>query len=150
MLSSGFAKLIKLFSSVSFEHVPRSDNKRAEALPTLASKVDIREDVAEVKVIKNTLRAAAMKFIPPQTIDKGDWRRSVMQNLLQASSTTSVKEHKDFTVGEGELHYRGNRGILVRAILEEEARVELECVHDLSCGDNDIGLYRRLQKYGYY
>lgn len=47
-----------------------------------------------------------MEFIPTQTIDEGDWRRSimqpVMQNLLQPSSTTTAKELKDFIIVEGE------------------------------------------------
>lgn len=31
-----------------------------------------------------------------------------------------------------------------------DVKEELQCVHDLSSGDNDIKLYRRLQKQGHY
>lgn len=69
--------MIKLFSSVQFEHV-FSPNKHADALATLASKVDIYDGVAEIKTIKNTLRATTTDLIPTRTIDEKDWKRSVI------------------------------------------------------------------------
>lgn len=35
-------RLVRFFSSIQFEHVPRSYNKHADALTTLASKVDVQ------------------------------------------------------------------------------------------------------------
>lgn len=40
--------------------------------------------------------------------------------------------------------------MLARAISKEQAKVELDHMHDLCYGDNDISLYRRLQRKGYY
>lgn len=52
-------KLTKSFSSIQFEHIPRAQNKHADTLATLASKVDIPNETANVKVTKNTLRETA-------------------------------------------------------------------------------------------
>lgn len=43
------------------------------------------------------------EFILTQTINKGDWRRCIMQNLLQPSSTTTTRELRHFIVIEGGL-----------------------------------------------
>lgn len=51
---------------------------------------------------------------------------------------------------EGQLYCRGSGGVLARAISEEEAREELERIHSSTCADNDVSLYRRLQRQGYY
>lgn len=56
-------KLKKSFSSIQFEHVPRAQNKLADALAMLASKVDIPDEVTNVKVMKKTLRATATELI---------------------------------------------------------------------------------------
>lgn len=48
-------KIIKSFSSIQFEHVPRAQNKHADALATLASKVDIPDETADVKITMKTL-----------------------------------------------------------------------------------------------
>lgn len=41
-----------------------------------------------------------------------------------------------------ELYFQS--GVLARAISKAETKEELKHVHDLSCGDTDISLYRRL------
>lgn len=65
-------KLAKLFCSIQFEHVPRSHNKHTDVLATLASKAEIKDDVAEIHVIRNTLRATTTDLIPNYTIDEKD------------------------------------------------------------------------------
>lgn len=110
----------------------------------LASKVEIRDHVAAIKVIKKTLRATSTDFIPDQAIDERGWRKPIIWNLLQPSSSTDTKELRDFTIIEGQLYYRDNGGILARAILKDDANAELEYIHGSTCADNDISLYRRV------
>lgn len=62
----------------------------------------------------------------------------------------TAKELKEFIFVNGELYFRGTGGILTRAISEGEAKQELKSVNDLSCGNNGISFYRRLQRQGYY
>lgn len=45
-------KLIKSFSSIQFEHIPPAQNKHADALAALTSKVDIRDETVDVKIRK--------------------------------------------------------------------------------------------------
>lgn len=72
-------KLIKSFSSIQFEHVPRAQNKHADDLATLASKVDIPEEEASVKIMTKTLRATATELIPEVLIEEEDWRAPIIQ-----------------------------------------------------------------------
>lgn len=59
---TGIQKLIKSFSSIQFEHVPRAPNKHADALATLASKMGFPDEVTNVKLIKKMLRATATEL----------------------------------------------------------------------------------------
>lgn len=62
----------------------------------------------------------------------------------------TTRELKEFTLANGEPYFRGSGGIITRAMFEGEAKEELKRVHDLSCGDNNIFLSRRLQRQSYY
>lgn len=48
-----------------------------------------------VKVIKKTLPATAIDFIPNEAIDEKDWLTSVFQYLLHSSSTVTRRELKN-------------------------------------------------------
>lgn len=61
-----------------------------------------------------------------------------------------AKELKNFVLRNGELYYQGSGGVLARAISKEQAKAELEHVHELCCVDNEISLYRCFQRKGYY
>lgn len=65
-------KLTKPFSSIQFEHVPKSRNKHADVLAMLPSKAEIKDDVAEIYVIRNTPRATTTDVIPNHTTDGKD------------------------------------------------------------------------------
>lgn len=65
-------KLIKSFSSNCFENVSRVHNKHVDALPTLASKVNVSKEAVDVKVMKRTLRAATTYLIPIDSFDDQD------------------------------------------------------------------------------
>lgn len=51
---------------------------------------------------------------------------------------------------EGQLYYQGSGGILATAISEAESKEQLKQIHDSTCADNDISLYRRIQRQCYY
>lgn len=112
--------------------------------------MDIPEEVANVKVMKKMLRATTTELIPEVLTENEDRRTSIIQKLAQPSSSVITRELKDFVLKNGKLYYRGSGGVLARAISKAEAKTELEHVYDLCCRDNDISLYRRLQKRGYY
>lgn len=53
-------------------------------------------------------------------------------------------------MSNGEIYFRESGGVLAQPITNSEAKEELKCIPDISCGDNDIRLYRRLRGRGYY
>ena len=63
----------------------------------------------------------------------------------------SIKELKDYTLIEGELYWRLHGEILSRCINEKEGKLRLVKLHSQVCGiAKKIGLYRRMQRIGYY
>lgn len=54
------------------------------------------------------------------------------------------KDLKDVNVFYGGLYHQGNGRVLARALSLINAKEEVSRIHDLSCGQNDIGLYRHL------
>ena len=63
----------------------------------------------------------------------------------------SIKELKDYTLIEGKLYRRLPEGILSKCIGEKERKMRLEELHNQACGIVEkIGLYRRMQRMGYY
>lgn len=86
--------------------MPRAYNKHADALATLASKVDILDETVDVNVMKEILRAATTNFILIYSFDEQDWRNSVIQNLNQPSTTVAMK---DFMIVNIEVYHRGCR-----------------------------------------
>lgn len=45
-----------------------------------------------------------------------------------------------------ELYYRDGSSAMDRALSAAEAKEELQCVYEISCGDNDVSFCRRLQR----
>lgn len=143
-------KLTKFFSSIQFEYVLRSHNKHADALATLASKAEIRDDVAEIKVIRNTLRAITTDLILDQTVDEREWRKSVIRQLSSTFFLNKCKGTQGVHNYRRTVYYQGSGGILATAISEAESKEQLKQIHDSTCADNDISLYRRIQRQCYY
>lgn len=63
--------------------------------------------------------------------------------------TVAQKSWRNFNLVSCELCFRGSGGGLARDIPKAEAKNELQRIHNLSCGDNDIRLYRLLKIQGY-
>lgn len=57
---------------------------------------------------------------------------------------------KDFVLTNGELYFWGNGGVLARPTSKVDAKMEVKRVHNIYCEDNDISMYRRLQRKWYY
>lgn len=88
-------------------------NKRANALATLASTVNVTDETVDVKVMNRTLRANAVDFILIDSFDKQDWIRFIIQSFNQLSPTVAKRNLKDIFVVNSELCYRGNGGVCV-------------------------------------
>lgn len=62
----------------------------------------------------------------------------------------AAKKLKEYIIVNGELYFRDNGRVLALAISNAEAKEELKRFNELSCDDNEISLYKRLQRQGYY
>lgn len=51
---------------------------------------------------------------------------------------------KDFAIVNRELDFPGIGTVMALALSMAKAKEEQQHVHDISCGNNDINLYRRL------
>ncbi|GMP96894.1 hypothetical protein CsSME_00045332 [Camellia sinensis var. sinensis] len=139
-------RLLDKFQKVEIEHVPRSDNKFSDALATLGARVDIPEEEATIVIKKRT----EPSIIPE---DKGlpeDWRGEVLEQLRSKVGKLTMAKLAQFTIIQGELYFRGGTGFLARCVGQQEASFRLQQIHEKSCGDGDISLYRRIQRQGYY
>lgn len=131
-------KLVKHLLSVQFDHVSLSHNKHVDALACI--QLDIQDDVAEISHKEHPTSYSNGIHPDPNR------RRRRLVKVCHAKPSLAIfhdnrKRIQGFAVVERELYYnRGYGGILAQAISKDEARLELECAHDLSCGDNDIGL----------
>lgn len=57
---------------------------------------------------------------------------------------------KDFMAINNELYHHCGGGFVARPLSITEVKEELQRVHELSCGDNDVSIYRCLKRQGYY
>lgn len=76
----------------------QAHNKHTSALATLASKIDVLNEIIDVSIAKRTLRATAVYLIPANPIDEQIWRTSIIQNLIQPSLIVTTEDLKDFFV----------------------------------------------------
>ncbi|XP_028089774.1 uncharacterized protein LOC114290082 [Camellia sinensis] len=138
-------RLLDKFQKVEIEHMPRSDNKFSDALATLGAGVDIPEEEATI-IIKKRIEPS---IIPE---DKGlpeNWRGEVLEQLRSKVGKLTMAKLAQFIIIQGELYFRGGTGFLVRCVGQQEASFRLQQIHEKSCGDGDISLYREIQRHGY-
>lgn len=81
----------------------QAKNKHVDDLATLAWKVDISDKMIDVRVNKKTLWATIVVLTSEVSIEKQDWRTSIVQKLTQPSSSMVARELKDFTLINGQL-----------------------------------------------
>ncbi|KAG5524128.1 hypothetical protein RHGRI_030950 [Rhododendron griersonianum] len=140
-------RLMERFEAVDIIHRPRLDNRFPDALATLGAKTEFDEEKVTIEIIKKT---------EPSIIDElgarceEDWRDPVLKQLVSGKGTLPIAEVAQFTVLRGELYYRGPQGWIARCVGLGEVKTKLRQIHDKTCGENEISLYRRVQRQGYY
>ncbi|XP_028080536.1 uncharacterized protein LOC114282093 [Camellia sinensis] len=135
-------RLLDKFQKVEIEHVPRSDNKFSDALVTLGARVDIPEEEATIVIKKRTEPST----IPEDKDLPEDWRGEVLEQLRSKVGKLTMAKLAQFIIIQGELYFREGIGFLARCVGQQEASFRLQKIHEKSCGDGDISLYRRMEK----
>ncbi|OMO98613.1 reverse transcriptase [Corchorus capsularis] len=142
------------FQSVRCEHSPRSSNRYADALATLASKIHIPGQKGEISLLVQRWSVpgplAGMTEYYLGEVSKGtDWRTPIIEQLRERKSS-NLRFFKNYAMIQEALYYRGPNGILARCISPEEAKERLRASHKQWCGMEGPPLYRRIQRAGYY
>ncbi|OMP00134.1 Integrase, catalytic core [Corchorus capsularis] len=103
-------ELEKLFETFEIVHIQRGENRHADSLVTLGSKLIFFGNSAQFEVVT---RVSPVTDQPKQgpTAEKEDWRSPIKKALLSDDSP-SIKELKDYILINGELYRRMPRGIL--------------------------------------
>ncbi|KAH7838883.1 hypothetical protein Vadar_032240 [Vaccinium darrowii] len=136
------------FDKVEIIHKPRSDNRFPDALATLGAKVEFNEAKIAIEIVKKSEPSIADEVSKGQAVE--EWQEKIMRQLATGQGDVPLAELAQFTMLGRKLYFRGPQGWLARCIGLEEAKAKLRQIHDATCGENDISLYQRVQRQGYY
>ncbi|XP_070041261.1 uncharacterized protein [Nicotiana tomentosiformis] len=119
---------------VTIQHVPRKENKKADALAALDSSLTL-PDQAQVTVCQKWV-------VPPPNEAEGNPRRR----------TKIRRRAPHFLYYEDTLYIRSFEGVLLRYLGEEEALQALQEAHSRICGSHQSGpkLHFHIKRMGYY
>ncbi|XP_026383710.1 uncharacterized protein LOC113279224 [Papaver somniferum] len=144
-------QLLTQFSDATIVHTGRTNNKHADCLATLASKLQFEGSEKSITVQRRSVSSTWLSQVNDTRANK--WRSPIIHEL--SSSLTegkiSLNELKNFFLLHGALYYRNPDGSLSRCLGEEEASEQLKRIHEEVCEQTlVVTLYRRLQMLGYY
>ncbi|EOY03309.1 H0502G05.11 protein [Theobroma cacao] len=94
-------------------------------------------------------REPISELLLPPIYDKEDWRKSIIKELLNPSST-AIPRLKHYILIHGTLYHKGSNGVLARCVSEEEAKERLRIAHEQWCGEEGPPLHRLIQRAGYF
>ena len=141
------------FEEFNIEHSLRSDNRFADALAILGSKIKFEGATTDVTIVKRPIPIVQMlkEELFDQPLGQIDWRSSIKEALLSLGEKDHLKILKDYALMAGELYKKLPRGVLARCLSPGESIKQLKEVYEKSCGfSGSVSLYRRLQRLGYY
>ncbi|XP_020979415.1 uncharacterized protein LOC110272005 [Arachis ipaensis] len=129
-------RMVKVFDKISFEHVSRIENKHADALATLGSRVTIQngQHALEHRVAESSAREERMS-VGEKT---NDWRTPIHEQLRTLNIT---KEIRGFCLLNGQMFRKNNDGLLMKCVGEEEGKEKAEQLNGATCGEEGPSLY---------
>ncbi|KAL0456114.1 UNVERIFIED_CONTAM: hypothetical protein Slati_0950600 [Sesamum latifolium] len=134
-------RLMGWLGDVELEHLPRKDNKQADALAKLASILSMTDK----KHVFET--------------EKEDWRQSLVDYLKYGKLPSDPRRRTDirrratcFIYYKGTLYRRSFEGIFLRCLSDDEKDQAMEEAHSGVCGAHQSGpkLHFRIKRMGYY
>ncbi|KAL5566386.1 hypothetical protein UlMin_029550 [Ulmus minor] len=143
-------QILHNFQAFHFEHVPRSQNRYADALATLASRIDDQE---VNRALDPTIREVVM------LIEINDWRKPYIDYLTRGSIPDNKSEEAkirryavNYVMKEGCLYQKAYIGDVLRCINGQEAKEVLWEIHEGDCGEHQGGrrLYEEVLRLGYF
>ena len=141
------------FDELTIEHTQRSNNRHAHALATLGSKIIFEGESTKVTILKRSIPITLLlqEEFKNRTAGAEDWRAPLRDTLLEQEIEIDAKQLLDYTLVAGELYKRLPRRVLAKCVNLEEAAKRLSEVHERTYrAENEIPLYRHLQRLGYF
>ena len=112
-------RLLKEFSHVSFQHIPRAQNQEANRLAQSASGYRVIQEILSNETLDN------------------DWRVEIVDYLRDPSRKVTRKlryKSTKYVLLDDQLYYKTIDGALLKCLNQEEAKVLMGEVHEGICG----------------
>ncbi|XP_073152772.1 uncharacterized protein [Henckelia pumila] len=160
-----------LLGDVEIEHVPRKDNKQADALAKLASTISMPNNEARVPICKNWVVPPLFEdesdeekeddnyTIEVFEIKKEDWRQAFVDYLKYEKFPNDPRQRVDirrratrFIYYKDTLYRRSFDGVFLRCLGDEETTRAMEEAHSGICESHQSSpkLHFRIKIMGYY
>ncbi|KAL0533833.1 hypothetical protein IC582_028104 [Cucumis melo] len=152
-------KLSQNFEKISFDHVPREDNRMADALATLAVMFDLNLEfeLHPIQITKRDVPAYCMNV----GNDNKPWYFDIKQYIKCREYPYEASENDKRTIRRlamnfflsGEVLYKRNHDmVLLRCVDEEEAKQIMTDIYEGICGTHANGhmMARQILRSGYY
>uniref|UniRef100_A0A2N9GLW9 Uncharacterized protein n=1 Tax=Fagus sylvatica TaxID=28930 RepID=A0A2N9GLW9_FAGSY len=159
-------RLIEEFDGISLEHIPRSENKIADALANLATTLALSE---EERVNVPVCNRWALTFTEEYTsetnaisvsvVEDEDWRQPLIDYLEHGKLPDDSRHRTEvrrraprFIYYKDTLYRRSFDGLFLRCLGKGETDQAMEEAHSGVCGAHQSGpkLYHRIKRMGYY
>ncbi|XP_026378416.1 uncharacterized protein LOC113272835 [Papaver somniferum] len=144
-------RLLTHFSDATIVHAGRTNNRHADCLATLASKMQFEGSEKSIIVQRRSVSSTWLTQV--EDAQSSDWRAPIIHELSSSLTEGKIilKELKNFFLLHGALYYRNTDGSLSRCLGDEEASEQLKRIHKEICGQTlVVTLYRRIRRLAYY
>ena len=137
--------LLGKFEQYKLKHILRTQNRYADALATMASKMAMENKDRQALTITNK----SSPFLNVAPVTNEEWQNDIKEKLRKPK-IADYKQVRNFALIGDVLYFKSSAGILGRCIDKEEPEKILKEIHKQSCGEDDPALVRRIQRTGYY
>ncbi|XP_060182905.1 uncharacterized protein LOC132612841 [Lycium barbarum] len=160
-------KLIGWLGNVTLQHVPRKENKKADALVALASTLTLPYQ-AQITICQKWIvppeddkdeESKLELLVAVSEAEKVDWRQTMIDYLCYSILPEDPKRKTEirrraprFLYYKDTLYRRSFEGVLLRCLGEEEATQAMQEAHSGVCGSHQSGpkLHFYIKRMGYY
>ncbi|KAL0349908.1 UNVERIFIED_CONTAM: Transposon Tf2-12 polyprotein [Sesamum radiatum] len=165
-------RLMGWLGDVELEHLPRKDNKQADALAKLASTLSMTDKEARIPICKSwvippifsddeddMLQEEENHVTEVFEVEEEDWRQPLVDYLKYGKLPNDLRRRTDtrrratrFIYYKGTLYRRSFDGLFLRCLSDNEKVQAMEEAHSGICGAHQSGpkLHFRIKRMGYY
>ncbi|KAK4383073.1 Ribonuclease HI [Sesamum angolense] len=165
-------RLMRWLGDVELEHLPRKDNKQADALAKLASTLSMTDKEAHIPICKSwvippifsddeddMLQKEENHFIEIFEVEEEDWRQPLVDYLKYGKLPNDLRRRADtrrratcFIYYKGTLYKRSFDGLFLRCLSDNEKVQAIEEAHSVICGTHQLRpkLHFCIKRMGYY